>query len=227
MLPEESKIRKEYEKALAKAETTPFVATEEVIELYKDVVCGAVLVAEANANRIGGPVWQNAGLCRVMLRYGRVLERFSDHGDIADTLCSAAERMEDSLFDHPRLKAELVRFIIELLHGLECREGHDISSTDHFMEQLAMLERNIAWADSGQLDRVEQTGHERYDPVEWTELYENVIDDASRQALDRLKGHPRGLGFCHAYWSELGDALAERGVEWRSPALMNPHTLYD
>lgn len=227
MFSTKSKIRKEFEKALAKAEATPFVATEEVIELYKDVVCGAVLVAEENAGGIGGPTWQNAGLCRVMLRYGRELERVSDSGDIADTLCSAAERMEDSLFDHPRLKAELVRFIIRSLHALECREGHDISSTDHFVEQLALLERNIAFADSGQLNRVEQTGIEKYDPVEWTEPYENAIDDATRQALDRLKDYPRRLGFCHAYWAELRDALAERGVEWRSPSEMNPHTLYD
>ena len=57
-----SKVRKEYEAALAKAEVTPFEGKDDVIDLYTDVVCGAVLVAEENAKQIGGPTWQNAGL---------------------------------------------------------------------------------------------------------------------------------------------------------------------
>ena len=40
-----SKVRKEYEAALAKAEVTPFEGKDDVIDLYTDVVCGAVLVA--------------------------------------------------------------------------------------------------------------------------------------------------------------------------------------
>lgn len=44
-----SKVRKEYEAALAKAEVTPFEGKDDVIDLYIDVVCGAVLVAEENA----------------------------------------------------------------------------------------------------------------------------------------------------------------------------------
>ena len=46
-----SKVRKEYEAALAKAEVTPFEGKDDVIDLYTDVVCGAVLVAEENAKQ--------------------------------------------------------------------------------------------------------------------------------------------------------------------------------
>ena len=153
-----SKVRKEYEAALAKAEVTPFEGKEDVIDLYTDVVCGAVLVAEENAKQIGGPTWQNAGLCRTMLKYGRELEKVTGYGNVTDTLYWAAERMEESLFGHPRLRSELINFIIHLLHIIECDTGHDLSSTDHFMEKLARVDRNIQYADSGKLDLIEQEG---------------------------------------------------------------------
>lgn len=222
-----SKVRKEYEAALAKAEVTPFEGKEDVIDLYTDVVCGAVLVAEENAKQIGGPTWQNAGLCRTMLKYGRELEKVTGYGNVTDTLYWAAERMEESLFGHPRLRSELINFIIHLLHIIECDTGHDLSSTDHFMEKLARVDRNILYADSGKLDLIEQEGHMKDDPVEWTARFEEVIDDAQREALSHLKDTPRSMGFCHAYWSCLSDALSDRGIYWRSPALMNPRCMFD
>lgn len=221
-----SKVRKEYEAALAKAEVTPFEGKDDVIDLYTDVVCGAVLVAEENAKQIGGPTWQNAGLCRTMLKYGRELEKVTGYGNVTDTLYWAAERMEESLFGHPRLRSELINFIIHLLHIIECDTGHDLSSTDHFMEKLARVDRNIQYADSGKLDLIEQ-GYMKDDPVEWTARFEEVIDDAQREALSHLKDTPRSMGFCHAYWSRLSDALSDRGIDWRSPALMNPRCMFD
>ena len=50
-----SKVRKEYEAALAKAEVTPFEGKDDVIDLYTDVVCGAVLVAEAQMSSSKSP----------------------------------------------------------------------------------------------------------------------------------------------------------------------------
>ena len=222
-----SKVRKEYEAALAKAEVTPFEGKEDVIDLYTDVVCGAVLVAEENAKQIGGPTWQNAGLCRTLLKYGSELEKVTGYGNVTDTLYWAAERMEESLYGHPRLRSKLINFIIHLLHIIECDTGHDLSSTDHFMEKLARVDRNIQYADSGKLDLIEQEGHMKDDPVEWTARFEEVIDDAQREALSHLKETPRSMGFCHAYWSRLSDALSDRGIDWRSPALMNPRCMFD
>ena len=135
--------------------------------------------------------------------------------------------MEESLFGHPRLRSELINFIIHLLHIIECDTGHDLSSTDHFMEKLARVDRNIQYADSGKLDLIEQEGHMKDDPVEWTARFEEVIDDAQREALSHLKDTPRSMGFCHAYWSSLSDALSDRGIYWRSPALMNPRCMFD
>lgn len=222
-----SRVHKEFEKALAKAESTEFKATEEMLDLYSDVVCGCTLVAEENTKQMGGPTWQNAELCRTMLKYAKVLEQYTEVGNITDTLYKVSERMADALYYHPRLKAEVLRLTIRILHDIEAETGHDLSSTDLFMSELSALERNIHFADNGMFDNIDQQGTLKADPVEWTEAFENVIDEAERKALDKLTDVPRGMGFCHAYWTELGDALYELGVSWKSPAQMNPRCLFD
>lgn len=69
--------------------------------------------------------------------------------------------------------------------------------------------------------------HLRFDPVERSEEYERVIPEVEREIAKELKGTPRGMGFCFAYWSAKKIALAERDIEWNSPAYMNPGVMFD
>ncbi|MGM9737267.1 MAG: hypothetical protein ACI3ZT_02505, partial [Candidatus Cryptobacteroides sp.] len=87
--------------------------------------------------------------------------------------------------------------------------------------------RNISYADSGKLDLIEDDRRLKYDPVEWTARWEEIIDEADRIAEERLADQPRGMGYCHAFWSERAAALASLGLEWRSPVRMNPGVLFD
>lgn len=66
-----------------------------------------------------------------------------------------------------------------------------------------------------------------FDPVERTEDYENAILEVEAECNAALKETPRGMGFCFAYWSEKRRILAEHGIEWRSPAAMNPGVMFD
>ena len=66
-----------------------------------------------------------------------------------------------------------------------------------------------------------------YDPVEDSEAYLSVIDDVERRLYEELKGEPRHMGFCFHYWSAKRDLLAEYGIEWRSPGMMNPRVMFD
>ena len=102
-----------------------------------------------------------------------------------------------------------------------------ISITEDRLNEVRTREKNIRLADEGRLDEIPQTGHLKRDPVEWTARYEEVIDEAEREAHEQLKDVPRGMGFCFAYWPEKREALARRGVEWRDPHLMNPHVIFD
>lgn len=69
--------------------------------------------------------------------------------------------------------------------------------------------------------------HLKFDPVERTEEYERVIPDVERAIAGQLKGHPRRMGFCFLYWSAKKTELAKRGIEWNSPAYMNPCVMFD
>ena len=60
-----------------------------------------------------------------------------------------------------------------------------------------------------------------------TEKWEEVIYEVEKEVEEELKGDPRGMGFCHAYWSAKRAALARRGIEWKSPSAMNPKVVFD
>lgn len=76
------------------------------------------------------------------------------------------------------------------------------------------------------LDRLENPTLQ-YDPVEDSEAYLSVIDEVERRLYDELKDEPRGMGSCFQYWSAKRDLLAEYGIEWRSPGVMNPRVMFD
>ena len=66
------------------------------------------------------------------------------------------------------------------------------------------------------------------DTIEWSLDYESVIDEVNKKIYSLLEGHPRGMGFCFAYWSTKAQVLKEDyGIEWRSPAIMNPGVMFD
>ena len=65
------------------------------------------------------------------------------------------------------------------------------------------------------------------DPVQATPEWEKVIYEVEQEVDEELKEEPRGMGFCFAYWSAKRAALEHRGIEWRSPTLMNPGVIFD
>ena len=69
--------------------------------------------------------------------------------------------------------------------------------------------------------------HLKFDPIERSEEYERAIPEVEREIAKKLKGIPRGMGFCFAYWSVKKTELAKRAIEWNSPAYMNPGVMFD
>lgn len=67
----------------------------------------------------------------------------------------------------------------------------------------------------------------KYDPIQNTPEWEEIIYDVEKECDELLKDEPRCMGFCHLYWSTKRDVLAKRGIEWRSPQAMNPRTRFD
>ena len=65
------------------------------------------------------------------------------------------------------------------------------------------------------------------DPVQLTPEWEKNIYKVELECERQLRGVMRGMGFCYAYWSTKCAVLAQRGIEWNTPTLMNPGVLFD
>jgi hypothetical protein len=68
------------------------------------------------------------------------------------------------------------------------------------------------------------------DPVEETPEYLAIADEVDKLIKEHFSdelGSPR-LGMCHCVWAYKKRILKTKyGIDWRSPAEMNPLTLFD
>ncbi len=63
------------------------------------------------------------------------------------------------------------------------------------------------------------------DPVEMSEEYLAVIDEVEEKIAKNRKMY--GMGSCFEVWSLKQEYLAEKGITWTSPALLNPRVMFD
>ncbi len=65
----------------------------------------------------------------------------------------------------------------------------------------------------------------KHDPIEMSEEYLAVIDEVEEK-IDKNRTH-FGMGSCHEIWDLKYRFLLEKGINWKSPAMMNPRVLFD
>ncbi|MDE5881218.1 MAG: hypothetical protein K2H60_05765, partial [Muribaculaceae bacterium] len=64
------------------------------------------------------------------------------------------------------------------------------------------------------------------DRVEYTWEWESIALEVDKRVEEILKDVPKGMGFCFHYWSAKEDLLKkEYGIQWHSPAVMNPRVM--
>lgn len=215
---------KELDKARKQAALHGRQGSQAALEAHWEVCCGDVLVAEKNL-RDQDRVWENASLAREFLDMAGFLEGYDD---MLDNLYEAIQRMRCAIMDHPRLRIRILELERTVIRRIEALHDHDLNAAGEVEEELAYYRRNTEYADSGRYDRIVQRGHLKKDPVEWSPDYESIIDEADRKIYSLLEGHPRGMGFCFAYWSTKRRVLKEcYGINWNSPAMMNPGVMFD
>lgn len=83
------------------------------------------------------------------------------------------------------------------------------------------------YSDEEFLADLEECHQRRHDPVQRTPQWEEIIYDVERECEARLQGVKRQRGYCHKYWSVKKEILAQYGIDWKSPARMNPHIKFD
>jgi len=79
-----------------------------------------------------------------------------------------------------------------------------------------------------QIDSKEDGGSTKYDPVEHTEQYLKILIELEAKIEEELRGEPMGEGFCFMYWHKKEEILKrDYGIDWDSPAVLNPGTRFD
>ena len=193
------------------------LTTEPTAELLQQALDCCVNIAEQSLQE-QRYCWQNASLAREAMDYARQL---MEHKDMLSVVESSLDDMVEAIYEHPRLKLELMLCRLEALQRLN-KPQMELEA------DIAFYRSNIEAADSGRLEDIKQTTMLKHDPVEWTARWEEVIDEVDKIVDSRLEDHPRGMGFCHACWHERAAVLSEQfGIEWRSPARMNPRVMFD
>jgi hypothetical protein len=69
-----------------------------------------------------------------------------------------------------------------------------------------------------------------HDPIENDPQYKGVFLKIDVEVKKKLEGHPMQgkLGYCHIFWETKKKILKEKyGIDWKSPAEMNPDVFFD
>lgn len=66
------------------------------------------------------------------------------------------------------------------------------------------------------------------DPIEQDPKYKEIFEKVEAELELHFCETERCLGFCHRYWGLKKEILWKKyKIDWRSPAELNPDTLYD
>jgi len=68
------------------------------------------------------------------------------------------------------------------------------------------------------------------DPIEDTQEFKEALEKIQHK-LDEfdkwLDENHNAMGRCHIYWARKKELLKGQGIDWKTPAEMNPHVLFD
>ena len=181
-----------------------------IVDLFDEMV--------KNYDELGEP-WRNIPLGKEAFELMQEIpdyieDEFDTPEDKGKVMATIASYMEETLT--PRLCLEISEYIKILNpkdedNTLTMGQLQDFINTDLPMEEYCRkYERCL-----------------KFDPVERTEKWEKVIYDVEKECAEILKEEPKGMGFCFSYWSTKASVLRKRGIEWRSPASMNPGVMFD
>ena len=101
--------------------------------------------------------------------------------------------------------------------------------------------KNCSYREDSPPDRLREFPAERFDPLESDPNKRETIRIAYELAIDAAEAEIRAefpgsgfcrddlmMGFCHVVWRHKKRILREQfGLEWQSPAELNPHIWYD
>lgn len=144
--------------------------------------------------------------------------RFSVAGDFRTRELMAAKEMKDNSKPSEEELADILKLT------LRDRNYYVDDDCDDVKELAGGLisENVVQTAFEGCFARRRNLKH---DPIEMTPKYLEVIDEVEEKIDKNLKY--RGLGSCHEIWNLKFEYLMEKGIVWKSPAMLNPRVRFD
>lgn len=217
-------IRKELNEALQAVDGMELTGYSDTLDAYLRAAKACVSVAENDLAE--EQVWEIPYLIKEFMRYAEPLEGY-DH--MLNVLYYAVKKISGTVFEHPRLKLRLLEFQLLIVNRIECMSGHELSESEDLTEKIHCYSRKIALADKGELDKIEtETDGYGRDPIEWTQRWEEVVDEANRETFAALADTPRTPGFCIRFWQERAKILSTRfALEWHTPVEINPDKKFE
>lgn len=185
------------------------------------------LVDEMRENSQVQRFWKNVPLAKECVGLLRALDDPEEDSQGKAMVCNAiCEQLPE--YDMPRFVLDILHYERELLVEAEkdgCGDPEALEAVDFDIQRLN------DYIDIRHVDAREfQKRYDRmldYDPIERTPEWEKLYCEVEKECDRRLGDAPRGMGFCFAYWSVRREVLAKHGIQWQSPAAMNPHVMFD
>lgn len=140
---------------------------------------------------------------------------------------SYLEQLIDELneYNSPRMLIQMREYQLALFDQVDESQIDGISAED-IRESLQKLKDYIDESISMEEFCQKYSRHLKFDPVERSERWEEIIYEVSEKAIEEC-GEPGYMGYCFGYWQALSSILSSYGIEWKSPQRMNPRVMFD
>ncbi|MBE6310274.1 MAG: hypothetical protein E7080_04395 [Bacteroidales bacterium] len=180
---------------------------------------GAIFSAMVENYNTFDSVWKNISLAReaftIMKELPMVVEgEYATPVEKASILSQMLDQMEETLT--PRFCIE-VREYIHSLNADDESNNEELTQLRDFIDESFPMEEYCK----------KYSKILKFDPIERTQKWEDVIYDVEQECAEILKDEPKGMGFCFSYWSTKRSVLEKYGISWKSPGSMNPRVMFD
>lgn len=180
---------------------------------------GAIFIAMVENYNTFDSAWKNIGLAReaftIMKELPMVVEgEYATPVEKASILSQMLDQMEETLT--PRFCIE-VREYIHSLNADDESNNEELTQLRDFIDESFPMEEYCK----------KYSKMLKFDPIERTQKWEDVIYDVEQECAEILKDEPKGMGFCFSYWSTKRSVLEKYGISWKSPGSMNPRVMFD
>jgi len=129
-----------------------------------------------------------------------------------------------NLWDKRSIKQkEISDVIYRLLRDRNFYIDDDCNDVLEVLNKTSLLDKDSI--DKMFKERMNRRRNLKNDPVEMSKEYLDVIDEVEEEIEKNRKCY--GMGSCHEYWALKERFLIEKGIKWKSPAILNPRVMFD